>query len=550
MTRGTVLALLVALAAPAAAADELLAGGSLVVRSGALARVVARPAPGGHLALPGPANDPTLGGAELRIFDLAPGGAGDDAYVLPAAGWKRRGSADAPRRYRYRGRGTAEDPCRLVLLEPRLVKAVCRGSAVTLAPPFVGEVAVILSVGAARARYCATFGGTTLQNRAGGARRRGARIPVECGGCACGTPAPTQLAFTVGVGAGSCGSLGTATGSEELPCGGLYFGGGGGSTPQPAIFPDTASPLLFRVTECLGARLTLAETTAAEVGPSRRCSAAGCAFGAPIPLPNPDSTPTSTCLYNTITTDAAGTAACGTGKIDLDLPLQTEVFLNGDLLPNRCAGGTNPGGRCTPGSQVTDCPGGGTCEPDGGTQACPICNPTTGVCNGGPRNNLPCVPDGDDLVGAAYPTSHDCPSSPLVRVGELPVALALTTGTVARSAAPSGTQSRVFCGYCRDADESGEFQGPPGVPCLSNADCAPPFPTCEQRHHGAFRDARVTEITEWGTAAGALADGTARPSTLVSVFCIPPTFDPLIDASGDLPGPGALGLTGTLRLLP
>jgi hypothetical protein len=548
MMRGVAIALVVALVAPAAA-DELLAGGSVLVRSRALVRVLARPPAGRALALPGPENDPAVGGAELRILDLALGGAGDDAYDLPAAGWSRRGRADAPRSFRYRGRGTAEDPCRTVLLKPRLVKAVCRGSGVTLAPPFVGEVAVILGVGAGRARYCATFGGTTLQNRAAGARRRGAQVPVECGGCACGTPMPSQLALTVGVASGACGSVAYATGSDPLSCSGLYFGGGGGSTPVPAIFPDLANPLLFRVTGCLGERLTLAHTTAADVGPSRRCSAAGCTFGAPVPLPNPASIPTSTCLYNAIVADAAGTAACGTGKVDLDLPLRTEVFLNGDLLPYRCAGGSNPGGRCTEASQGTDCPDGGICERDLGTQACPICNPTTGVCNGGPRNGQACVPDSDDLVGAAYPTSHDCPSSTLVLVGDLPVALALTTGTVARSAAPSGTQNRVFCGYCRDV-VSGEFQGPPGAACLSDADCASPFPSCEQRHPGAFRDARVTEITEWGSAAGALADGTPRASTLVSVFCIPPTFDPLIDASGDLPGPGALGIAGTLQLLP
>lgn len=39
---------------------------------------------GGALVTPpGPENDPAVGGAELRIFDLALGGAGDDAYVLP-----------------------------------------------------------------------------------------------------------------------------------------------------------------------------------------------------------------------------------------------------------------------------------------------------------------------------------------------------------------------------------------------------------------------------------------------------------------------------------
>jgi hypothetical protein len=548
MSRVIGIFLLTALATPAVADDELLAGRSVVVRGGALLRVLAKPAAGARVALPGPESDPTVGGAVLRVLDLGLDGAGDDAYVLPAAGWTRRGPSDAPRSYRYHGAGTPDDPCRSVVVKPRAVKAVCKGAAVRLAPPFAGEVAVILSMAGEGTRYCATFGGATVQNRAGGARRRGAPVPAECGGCACGTPAPSRLAFTAGVVDGACGVLEGGTLNNELVCGGLYFGGGGGSTPVPARFPDFANPLLFRVSDCVGERLTLAATTAEEVGASRSCSAAGCVFGAPIPLPNPESVPTSTCLYNVIAADAAGSATCGGGDADVALPLRTEVYLNGDLLPNRCVGGTNPGGRCRPESVVTDCPGGGACEPDDGTQPCPICNPTTGVCNGGPRNNQPCVPDGDDLVGAPYPTSHDCPSSPLVRLGDLPIDLALTTGTVTRTAAPSGTQERVFCGYCRDAQDTGQFQGPPAVPCLSDADCAPPFSSCEQNHHGAFRNALATAITEEGSPAGALADRSARVSTLVSVFCIPPTFNGLIDASGDLPGPGALALGGTLQL--
>ena len=548
MSRAAAVVLLAALATPAGAADELLAGRSVVVRNGALVRVLAKPTAGARLTLPGPAGDPSVGGAVLRILDLALAGAGDDAYVLPAAGWTRRGPADAPRAWRYRGTGAADDPCRTVLLKPRLVKAVCKGPSVRLAPPFAGEVAVILTLGGDGARYCATFGGATVQNRSGREHRRGAPVPAECGGCACGTPAPSQLALTVGVADGACGELRDGNGSAPLACGGLYFGGGGGSTPLPALFPDFANPFLFRVTDCVGERLTLAHTTAEEVGPSRRCSAADCAFGAPIPLPNPNSIATSTCLYNVVAEHASGSVGCGGGDAEIAVPLRTEVYLNGDLLPNRCVGGTNPGGRCRPEAAAVDCPGAGTCEPDAGTQPCPICNTATGVCNGGPRNNLPCTPDGDNLVGAPYPTSHDCPSSPLVRLGSLPIALALTTGTVTKQAAPSGTQERVFCGYCRDAEETGLFQGPPAIACLSNADCAPPFASCEQTHHGAFRNALATQIAEQGSPAGALADGTARASTLVTVFCIPPTFNGLIDGSADLPGPGALALTGTLQL--
>jgi hypothetical protein len=35
----------------------------------------------------------------------------------------------------------------------------------------------------------------------------------------------------------------------------------------------------------------------------------------------------------------------------------------------------------------------------------------------------------------------------------------------------------------------------------------------------------------------------------VSVFCIPPSFSALIDASADLPGPGAVSLPSTIQLV-
>jgi hypothetical protein len=537
-------------APPAVAADQLLAGRSVAVREGGTVRVRAVPPRGARLELPtGGASDPTVAGAALRVLDVALVGAGDDTYALPAAGWRRRGEAAAPRAYRYRGAGTAEDPCRVVVLTRRRLKAVCRGPAVALRPPFAGDVAVILTTGAAGLRYCATFGGETLEARSGRERRRSAPVATRCGGCACGTPPPRWLALAAAVGVGSCGRLRGSDVDDPLVCGGLYFGGGSGSTPIPGIFPDFAQPLHFAVTDCVGERLTLAHTAAADVGSTRRCSGAGCAFGPPLPLPNPNSVPTSTCLYNLLAADARGAAACGTGKTDLEVALQTDVYLNGDLLPYRCAGGTNPGGRCHPDTAVADCPG-GACAEDPGVQPCPVCNPATGVCNGGARNGLACVPDGEDMTGAPYPTSHDCPSSPLVRLGSLPIALALGTGTVTRTAVASGTQARVFCGYCRDAADTGLFAGPPPRPCGSDADCAPPFPTCEQAHPGAFRRATATEITEVGAAAGALADGLPHVATLASVFCVPPTYNGLIDTSGDLPGPGALGLVGTLRLVP
>ena len=114
----------------------------------------------------------------------------------------------------------------------------------------------------------------------------------------------------------------------------------------------------------------------------------------------------------------------------------------------------------------------------------------------------------------------------------------------------SGIEKRhtVLAELSRDAQDTGQFQGPPAALCLSDADCAAPFPSCEQNHHGAFRNALATAITEEGSPAGALVDRSPRFSTLVSVFCIPPSFNPIIDPNADIPGPGAVALPGTFDI--
>jgi hypothetical protein len=353
--------------------------------------------------------------------------------------------------------------------------------------------------------------------------------------------------FTNGVGSGSCGAI-TGGAGGDIACGGLYFGGGLDAVPLPIVVPDFAQPTRFRVDACAGSTLTVAGSTQAETGGNRDCTTQGCLFGPPLPVPNAGSVPTSTCLYNVVATAAQGTLACDTGAANVTLPLLTGVFLTGDLLPNRCQGGDNPGGRCTVATQAADCPAGGTCVADPDIQACPICNPATRICNGGMDNGMTCVPASAQTTTGQFPTSQDCRISETVKIGDLDVRLGLTTGTSSDTAAPSGTQQRVFCGFCRDADLTGSFQGPPAAPCESNADCAQPFEACEQRNQGAFGDAAVTGLSATGSPAGPLTDLAAHPATLVTVFCIPPVYDAIIDAQADLPGPGALTLPGFVRL--
>jgi hypothetical protein len=118
----------------------------------------------------------------------------------------------------------------------------------------------------------------------------------------------------------------------------------------------------------------------------------------------------------------------------------------------------------------------------------------------------------------------------------------------------SGTQARVFCGFCRDQSflGTGAFQNPP-LACTSNANCTnPSFPDCEQRNNGAFGSAigggAAKTITGTGSPAGDLRDGATHASKLVTIFCIPPTFNATVDAAADLPGPGFAALDGVGKL--
>ena len=544
--------LLVVVATPVPAGDEpdqLVHGRIVVVVAGKSLRFTGTPVAPARLDLPDAGNDPTLEGATLRVGDTEET-AGSVTLDLPAGDRWRRIPHRAGRPlqgYRYRGAGSAADPCRLVVVRPKVVKAACRGPGVALTPPFAGEVAVVLTVGTDSKRYCASFGGRAVETRPTTTKRKGAPPPAACAeSCACGASRPQGVSITAGVGSGSCGSI-TGGAINDIACGALYFGGGLGAVPLPIVVPDFAQPTRLRVDACDGVRLTVAGTTAEQTGGNNReCTSPGCLFGPPLPVPNALSTPTSTCLYNVVAETPRGTIACDTGAASVTLPVFANVYLTGDRLPNRCQGGSNPGGRCTAATQATDCPG-GTCQPDPELQPCPICNPVTRVCNAGLDNGRPCLPASTETVTGAFPTSQDCRMDESLKLGVLDVRLGLTTGTSADTAGPSGTQALVFCGFCRDADGTGAFQQPP-APCEANAGCAQPFEACEQRSQGAFHDGLASALSTAGSPAGSLVDFGPHPATLVTVFCIPPVYNGIIDAQADLPGPGALTFSGTVQL--
>jgi len=76
-------------------------------------------------------------------------------------------------------------------------------------------------------------------------------------------------------------------GLVSLSCSGLYFGGAGVGVPLPATIPDKGTSIL-KVASCSGTKMTLSSVAAGESGATQRtCTASGCLFGPPLPIPNP-----------------------------------------------------------------------------------------------------------------------------------------------------------------------------------------------------------------------------------------------------------------------
>jgi hypothetical protein len=341
----------------------------------------------------------------------------------------------------------------------------------------------------------------------------------------------------------------------HLDCDALYYGGGlPGGNNLPAFVPELGLSY-SKVGSCAGNTVNLVPTTSSEVpGPGcstpagtptygeRHCTSPGCLLGAPLAIPNPQNTATGICVHNVIANRpgvGTGTATCCPGSIDsLVLPLDSRIFLTGAVehvkVCSVCAGGT-PG----------------------------VCG--SGTCMSGPRDGLSCTPETSPLNGS-YPTSHDCPppNAPATAtcgtpsgtfIGCLPIDFNLSTGTQTMTrfdpngvTDPGQGHDRTFCGFCFDNTTNFEYRNPP-QPCDMDSDCVA-GDICRQHSDGAFRNIFATTITETGTPANAcLADAQQHPATLVSVFCIPPTYDGIVDPSSELPGPGAVSLPGTVQLV-
>jgi len=343
------------------------------------------------------------------------------------------------------------------------------------------------------------------------------------------------LSFSRVTGAGDCGEVRTRFGtlSTDIQCGGLYTGGRGTISPLPVLTPDMGESVTA-VTGCTESVATIGPTASGDTGSNATCTDTGCFFGAPSAIPTPLATPVSLCVLTMLSAPASGTVDCSTGATDISLPLGAIIYLTGDIF-------TDPYGTIP------------------GIQPCPLCS--GGTCFAGPNHGKPCTP-GTTALNPSFPTSHDCPPDPMLAIGTLPLSFALTTGSVTWTAtvatndtgATASVQTRVFSGYCRDANNTGAF----GLPnsetrlCWENgmavgAACAEPLESCEQRSEGAFGPSggNNATITVVGNAASIL--GGPASATLVSIFSIPPTLDPTVDASQDLPGPGAIAIPGVAQ---
>jgi hypothetical protein len=172
------------------AADNLIPGKLGLIKATKLAKLVAKPAVDFPLP-PGP-DAPTAVGATIRFFDTG-GAAGDNTYSLPSGTWSGLGNPAGSKGYKYKGAGSVADPCKVVLIKTAVIKAVCKGTGVTVgASSFSGNAGIIMTMGGTR--YCASFGGTTIKNDPGNFKRKDAPAPGACPTVAPPTTTTTTVA--------------------------------------------------------------------------------------------------------------------------------------------------------------------------------------------------------------------------------------------------------------------------------------------------------------------------------------------------------------------
>src|SRR5262245_37168030 len=173
-----------ALSAPAHAADQLIPGKLFIAKAGGkLVKVLSK----GTFTLP--VADPSAVGGTLHVFDEGAGSpGGDDTYTLSPGNFSGLGSPPGAKGWKYKGAGSAVDPCKVLLIKENLVKAVCKdkgAGGVLQTPPYTGLAGVVLDINSGADRYCAEFGGTEVKNDDKLVKRKDAGAPGSCPALGC-----------------------------------------------------------------------------------------------------------------------------------------------------------------------------------------------------------------------------------------------------------------------------------------------------------------------------------------------------------------------------
>ncbi len=171
-------------AAIAAEVSGPIPGKVAVVKSSKLAKMVskAKAIDPDTYDLPdaGTGEDPTLVGATVTFADLGLA-AGSAQIVLPAGGWSGLGNPAGSKGYKFKGKAIG-NPCTVVLIKEKVIKAVCKGTAVELTTPFAGNHSIVLGIpgGSSAIEYCAEFGGTVKKNTDKITKHKDAPPPASC----------------------------------------------------------------------------------------------------------------------------------------------------------------------------------------------------------------------------------------------------------------------------------------------------------------------------------------------------------------------------------
>jgi hypothetical protein len=160
-------------------------------------------------------------------------------------------------------------------------------------------------------------------------------------------PARVELASVAG--SGDCGVVRDGSGVTlgPLACGDLALGAGASTLP-PSSLPDGAVNQ-FQLGGC-GLFLDCALLPVATAGPGFDCTATGCFFGPPVPIPNGGLT---ACAQSTFAAPGGGSTNLLTGATSANVQLGLHIYVTGNP--------TQPCPRCSavgaPGA-----PGTGTCD--------------------------------------------------------------------------------------------------------------------------------------------------------------------------------------------